>query len=82
MTPSQAAVRERWRMSLEARALIIVTGVILAFGLAVLYSASAIQAMREGHNSMYYLLRQLSGLGLGVVLFAIAAKVDAERWRG
>lgn len=69
-------------MSLEARALVIVTGVILAFGLAVLYSASALQAMREGHNSMYYLLRQLSGLALGVVLFAIAAKVDAERWRG
>jgi len=69
-------------MSLEARALIIVTGIILAFGLAVLYSASALQAMREGHNSMYYLLRQLSGLALGVVLFAIAAKVDAERWRG
>jgi cell division protein FtsW len=68
-------------MSLEARALIIVTGVILAFGLAVLYSASALQAVREGHNSMSYLLRQLSGLGLGVVLFAIAAKVDAERWR-
>jgi cell division protein FtsW len=69
-------------MSLEARALVIVTGIILAFGLAVLYSASALQAMREGHNSMYYLLRQLSGLALGVVLFAIAAKVDAERWRG
>jgi cell division protein FtsW len=69
-------------MSLEARALVIVTGIILAFGLAVLYSASALQAMREGHDSMYYLLRQLSGLALGVVLFAIAAKVDAERWRG
>ncbi|HEY7861532.1 MAG: FtsW/RodA/SpoVE family cell cycle protein [Gemmatimonadales bacterium] len=82
MTSSPAAVRERWRMSLEARALVIVTGIILAFGLAVLYSASALQAMREGHNSMYYLLRQLSGLALGVVLFAIAAKVDAERWRG
>jgi cell division protein FtsW len=68
-------------MSLEARALVIVTGIILAFGLAVLYSASALQAMREGHDSMYYLLRQLSGLALGVVLFAIAAKVDAERWR-
>jgi len=68
-------------MSLEARALIIVTGVILAFGLAVLYSASALQAVREGHDSMSYLLRQLWGLALGVVLFAIAAKVDAERWR-
>jgi hypothetical protein len=36
MSSSPPAVHERWRMSLEARALIIVTGVILAFGLAVL----------------------------------------------
>jgi cell division protein FtsW len=69
-------------MTLEARALIIVTGAILAFGLAVLYSASALLAVREGHASMYYLARQLSGVAMGVVLFAVAAKVDAERWRG
>jgi cell division protein FtsW len=69
-------------MTLEARALIIVTAVILAFGLAVLYSASALLAVREGHGSMYYLTRQLSGVGIGIVLFAIAAKIDAERWRG
>ncbi len=69
-------------MTLEARALIITTGVILAFGLAVLYSASALAAVREQHANSFYLLRQLSGVGIGVVLFAIAAKVDAERWRG
>jgi len=69
-------------MTLEARALVIVTSVILAFGLAVLYSSSALQAVVEQHDSMYYLVRQLSGLVIGVVLFAIAAKVDAERWRG
>jgi cell division protein FtsW len=76
-----AAVRERWRMSIEARALVIVTAVLLAFGLSVLYSSSALLAVREGHGSMYYLLRQLSGLGMSVVLFAIVAKLDAERWR-
>ena len=68
-------------MTLEARALIIVTGVILAFGLAVLYSASALLSVRENHDSMHYLLLQLSGVAIGVVLFAIAAKMDAERWR-
>jgi cell division protein FtsW len=82
MTFSPPAVRERWRMTLEARALIIVTGVILAFGLAVLYSASALLSVRENHDSMHYLLLQLSGVAIGIVLFAIAAKVDAERWRG
>jgi cell division protein FtsW len=82
VTTSPPAVRERWRMTLEARALIIVTGVILAFGLAVLYSASALAAVLEHHTNTYYLVRQLSGVAIGVVLFAIAAKIDAERWRG
>jgi len=76
-----AGIRERWRMSVHARALVIVTATVLAFGLAVLYSASALLAVREGHESMYYLLRQLNGIGIGVVLFAITAKMDAERWR-
>ena len=69
-------------MTLEARALIITTGVILAFGLAVLYSASALAAVLEHHGNSYYLLRQLSGVAIGVVLFAVVAKIDAERWRG
>ena len=69
-------------MTLEARALIITTGVILAFGLAVLYSASALAAVLEHHGNTYYLVRQISGVAIGVVLFAVAAKVDAERWRG
>lgn len=69
-------------MTLEARALIITTGVILAYGLAVLYSASALAAVLEHHPNSYYLVRQLSGVAIGTVLFAIAAKVDAERWRG
>ena len=76
-----AAVRERWRMGVDARAMVIVTAVLLAFGLAVLDSASALLAVREGHDSMYYLLRQASGVALGVIVFAVAAKVDAERWR-
>jgi cell division protein FtsW len=82
MTISLPAVRQRWRMTLEARALIITTGVILAFGLAVLYSASALAAVLEHHSNTYYLLRQLSGVAMGIVVFAVAAKVDAERWRG
>jgi len=76
-----ASVRERWRMGVDARAMVIVTAVLLAFGLAVLDSASALLAVREGHDSMYYLLRQASGVALGVIVFAVAAKVDAERWR-
>ena len=75
------AERTRWRMSVEARALVVVTGALLAFGLAVLYSASADEAMHAHRPSAYFLLRQLMGAGVGVALFAVVAKVDAERWR-
>lgn len=73
--------RSRWRIDVEARALIVVTGVLLAFGLATLYSASAFQAMEGGRSSAFFLLKQLSGVAIGLVGFAIAAKTDADRWR-
>lgn len=73
--------RFRWRMGVEARALVIVTAALLAFGLAVLYSASAYEAMRAGRPSAYFLLRQVAGVGAGAFLFMVCAKIDAERWR-
>ena len=77
-----AHVRDRWKMGVEARALVLLTSVLLAFGLAVLYSASAMVALGDDHGSAYYLIRQVIGLGAGVVAFAVAAKLDAERWKG
>ncbi|OYV64175.1 MAG: hypothetical protein B7Z72_13590 [Gemmatimonadetes bacterium 21-71-4] len=73
-------VRERWRMEPEAKALVFITAAVLAFGLAVLYSASAIVAMNENHSSAYFLIRQLEGAAVGVAAFAIAAKMDAQKW--
>ena len=75
--------RWRWRMSVEARALVLVTAVLIVFGLAVLYSASAIVAMQPPYNgSTFFLFRQLTGVLVGAVIFAVAAKVDAGRWEG
>jgi cell division protein FtsW len=81
MNSPAALIRERWRMGVEARALVVVTGALIAFGLGVLYSASAIVAVQQNLGGAYYLLRQLTGLAVGVAAFAIAAKVDAERWQ-
>jgi cell division protein FtsW len=67
-------------MGVEARALVLLTATILAFGLATLYSASAIVAMQQDLPSAHFLWRQLTGVGVGMVAFAVAAKVDAERW--
>ncbi|MEX2182006.1 MAG: FtsW/RodA/SpoVE family cell cycle protein [Gemmatimonadaceae bacterium] len=82
MAPVAAASRSRvrWRMGLEARLLVVLTATILAFGLATLYSASAIVAAQAELPSWHFLVRQLGGVGLGVVAFAFFAKWDAERW--
>jgi cell division protein FtsW len=75
-----AEARERWRMTAEAKALVVVTAVLLAFGLASLYSASAFEAVRDKLPSSYFLLKQVTGVGVGIVIFAIVAKSDAELW--
>ena len=73
--------RTRWRIGPEAQGLMLVSAMLLAYGLAVLYSASALVAMNENHRSAFYLLRQLSGAAAGAVAFAIVAKIDADKWR-
>ena len=70
----------RWHMGIEARALVILTGVLLAFGLATVYSASAIVEMQAGYGHAHLLVRQLIGMAIGLALFTIAAKLDAELW--
>lgn len=72
-------VRERWVMGSEARGLIFISAVLTAFGLAVLYSSSAFVADQDYGSSAYLFLRQLTGVAAGMVVFAISAKVDAER---
>ena len=76
-----ALVRDRWRMSTEALALVMVTATLVAFGLATLYSASAYVAMSKDLPSWFFLWKQLTGVVAGVVGFAILAKCDAEQLR-
>jgi cell division protein FtsW len=78
-----AEVRYRWRMGDPARQIVLVSAILLAFGLAVLYSASAFEAIGKpgtcAATGTCYLLRQLSGAVIGAIAFVIAAKVDAAR---
>ncbi len=74
-------VRERWRMGVEARALVLITAILLVFGLATVYSATVIVAQQKNLTPSYYLVRQLVGAGTGIVAFAIAAKLDADWYR-
>jgi cell division protein FtsW len=75
-----AVVRERWAMSVEARAMVLLAATLLSFGLAVLYSASALLAVQTDGYASAFLVRQLAGAAVGIVVFMVAAKVDAERW--
>lgn len=68
-------------MGTEARALVFVTAVLLAFGMAVLYSASALQAISAGSPGHFFALRQATGIIVGVPAFMFFAKWDAERFR-
>ena len=74
-------IRERWRMGVEARALVMVTAMLLVLGLATVYSATVIVAQQKNLTPSYYLIRQLVGAGAGIVAFALCAKIDAERYR-
>jgi cell division protein FtsW len=77
---ASANLIHRWHMGLEARVLVMLTGILLAFGLATVYSASAIVEMQAGYGHAHLLIRQLVGMAIGLTLFAIAAKMDAEVW--
>jgi cell division protein FtsW len=77
---ASANLVHRWHMGLEARVLVILTGILLAFGLATVYSASAIVEMQAGYGHAHLLIRQVLGMAIGVTLFAIAARMDAVVW--
>ncbi len=77
-----AGTTYRWRIGVEGRVLVVLMWVLLTIGLATVYSASSITADQLGRGHAYFLLRQVTGVVAGLVVFAIAAKVDAERWYG
>ncbi|MGK2935545.1 MAG: FtsW/RodA/SpoVE family cell cycle protein [Gemmatimonadaceae bacterium] len=72
----------RWRIGIEGRVLVVLMWVLLTIGLATVYSASSITAEQMGRGHAFFLLRQVTGVIAGLVVFAVAAKVDAERWYG
>ena len=79
MTSIALDSRDRWAMSVEARALVVLTASLTVFGLSFLYSASSIVAMQNEHASWFFVSRQALGVCAGVVAFAVAAKFDAEK---
>lgn len=62
--------------------LLTIVGVLIPFGLVMVYSASFVDAFlnHEG-NQLYYTLRQISGAILGTIGMLVAQRIDYRVWR-
>jgi cell division protein FtsW len=59
-----------------------IVGLLLAYGLAALYSASTVQSFKNFGNTYYYIFHQLAyGSLLGVVALVILSKIDYHVWQ-
>jgi cell division protein FtsW len=57
------------------------TVVLLSFGLVALYSASSVLAMREGLPDTYFLLRQVTAAGAGLLVLISCALMPYRWWQ-
>src|SRR5690242_6380366 len=54
---------------------------LTVFGLVMVYSASFMIAVNEGHSQIYYLVRQFIWALGGGILLLIGQRIDYRRWR-
>jgi cell division protein FtsW len=79
---ADAVPAERYRLDgWEPGALILLVLLTLSFGLVELYSASAMMARADGLPAHYYALRQLIGVGPGVLIAAILSRIEPSKLR-
>lgn len=65
----------------EGAAVMGLTVLLLSFGLVTLYSASSVLAMRQGLPDTYYLLRQATGAGAGLLVLTACALTPYRWWQ-
>ena len=65
----------------EGATLMGLTVVLLSFGLVILYSASSVLAMREGLPDTYFLLRQATAAGVGLLALILCALTPYRWWQ-
>jgi cell division protein FtsW len=64
----------------EATAIMGLTLLILSFGFVTLYSASSVHALRQDYPDTYYVLRQATGAGFGLILLFLCAVTPYRVW--
>lgn len=73
--------RREWLLGWESRLLVVIAAVLVAFGLASIYSASSV-LVEKGHVvGTSLVLDQLVGALAGALLLLLAARIDLERVR-
>jgi cell division protein FtsW len=65
----------------ERRALLLVTFLLLLYGLVMSYSASSAEAYFKHHSSFYFVERQLVWAVIGVGAMLVLSRVDYASWR-
>jgi cell division protein FtsW len=77
----KVAVKERREVPPGDRTLLLIVLLLGLLGLVMVYSASGILAGKNHHDSTYFLKKQLLWMGLGLVVFLVASRVEVERLR-
>jgi cell division protein FtsW len=65
----------------EGGAVLAITLVLVSIGLVVVYSASSVMAQSQGLAPHHFLLRQMGGALVGLVVLLVAAQLDYRRLR-
>ncbi len=74
-------VRSRSGAAWEGRTLLILTLVLVMFGLLSVYSASSFMAQAEGHPDSYYLVNQATRVAIGLVALWLTSLIDYRVYR-
>ncbi len=64
----------------EMRLLGILAAALAVFGVALVYGASSLWAIREGQAGSVYAWRQFAGVLVGVVVLVVASRLDYHVW--
>jgi cell division protein FtsW len=63
------------------KSLVTAIFMLVAIGLVLLFSASSVVSYARFGNTYYYFTHQLIGVGLGLIAFFIASKIDYRVWK-
>jgi cell division protein FtsW len=63
------------------KSLLLALGILLVFGLVMLFSASSVASYAKFGNTYHYLLSQLTSLIIGFLFFIVVLNIDYHYWK-